>query len=65
MRLVLYTIDATDTANLDDLVTVGQVEFDSASERWLAHYDWHELRHVSDLDEQECVEYLRLRSLNP
>jgi hypothetical protein len=45
----------------DDLVCVGEVEFDDGSRRWWARYDWQALKHVSELDEDDRIEYLKLR----
>jgi len=61
MRLVLYTDDATDAADPDDLVTIGNVEFDSATRRWWARYDWQDLVHASSLDEMDRTEYQKFR----
>ncbi len=64
MRLVLYTDDATKEGDTDELVTAGVVELDHASGRWWARHDWHALRHVSELDEVERLEYLKFRPRN-
>jgi hypothetical protein len=61
IRLVLYTNDATASVDPDDLVCVGEVEFDDGSRRWWARYDWQALKHVSELDEDDRIEYLKLR----
>ena len=57
MRITLYTEDATDVSDPDDLVTVGIVQRDPTSNRWFAVFDWTTLLHVSDLDATDRRRY--------
>jgi hypothetical protein len=51
LKILLYTDDATDKADPDDLVTVGTVEYDQDAHRWFALIDPQGLLHVSELDD--------------
>lgn len=51
MKMVLYTHDAADKADPDDLVTVGTVEYDQDAHRWFATIDPQRLQHVFELDD--------------
>lgn len=57
MSITLYTHDATETADPDDLVTRGTVERDDEAQRWFVTFDWRSLVHVSDLDELDRTLY--------
>lgn len=62
MQLTLYTLDATEIADPDDLVCVGTVEWDQDQERWFAAFNWRALVHVSELDEVDRNLYRQERS---
>jgi hypothetical protein len=62
IRLTLYTYDATQERDPDDLVCVGSVEWDSAEKRWMAAFDWESLTHVSEMEMKDRELYLGTRS---
>jgi hypothetical protein len=61
MKIVLYTHDATEMGDPDDLVAVGMVTYDENVQRWFAVIDARTLRHVSALDEVDRSLYHRQR----
>jgi hypothetical protein len=48
MILTLYTDDANDQGDADELLADGVVHFNEAEHCWVAGIDWHALRHASD-----------------
>jgi hypothetical protein len=48
MALTLYTDDANDQGQPDQLVTDGIVQYNDAEKCWVAAIDWQSLRHVSE-----------------
>lgn len=52
LLLQLYTDDADDEGNRDDLVIEGIAHFDEANNRWVAIIDRDAIRHKSELDHQ-------------
>jgi hypothetical protein len=47
MALTLYTDDANDEGEADELLADGIVHYDSRNNCWVATIDWHALRHAS------------------
>ncbi len=48
MTLTLYTDDATDEGQPDELLAEGIVHYNEAENCWVAAIDWKEIRHKSD-----------------
>jgi hypothetical protein len=48
MRLTLYTDDATDDGQADELLADGVVHFNEAENCWVAAIDWQAIRHASE-----------------
>lgn len=48
LQLKLYSDDADDDGNPDDLVVDGTVHYDKFSEHWTAVIDWNSIKHISD-----------------
>lgn len=48
LLLHLYTDDADEDGNRDDIVFDGVVHYDQDESRWVATIDWGALRHESD-----------------
>jgi hypothetical protein len=46
--LTLYTDDADDRGEPDELRVEGVVQFDDTQQCWVATIDWDDLRHASD-----------------
>lgn len=51
MYLTLYSLDATDRADPDDLIALASVEFDRSNDKWFARIDPESFVHQSDLDD--------------
>jgi len=47
MALTLYTDDATDDGQSDELLADGVVHFNQAENCWVAIIDWQAIRHAS------------------
>lgn len=47
MALTLYTDDATDDGQSDELLAAGVVHFNQADNCWVAAIDWQAIRHAS------------------
>jgi hypothetical protein len=47
MALTLYTDDATDDGQSDELLADGVVHFNQAENCWVATIDWQAIRHAS------------------
>ena|SRR6266545_3221859 len=61
LRVVLFDEDADTEGKVDDLVVVGEIEFDEGERRWVARVDWAQVTHVSRLTEGEADAYRRYR----
>ena len=48
IALTLYTDDATDEGEYDELLAEGIVHYDETNKCWVAAIDWNRLRHKSD-----------------
>jgi hypothetical protein len=48
LLLTLYTDDADDHGQPDELMADGVVHFNNEENCWVAAIDWHALRHASD-----------------
>jgi hypothetical protein len=48
LQLGLYDHDSTESAPDDPITAIGRVEYDEASHRWCARFDWRDLQHVSE-----------------
>jgi hypothetical protein len=48
MTLTLYTDDADDDGQPDELRTEGIVQYNEAEKCWVAAIDWQSLRHASE-----------------
>jgi hypothetical protein len=48
MNLTLYTDDANDNGQPDELLAEGIVEYNEAEKCWVARIDWQALRHASE-----------------
>ena len=48
MNLTLYTDDATDDGQPDELLAEGVVHYDSAENCWVAAIDWNAIRRKSN-----------------
>jgi hypothetical protein len=48
MALMLYTDDADDGGQPDELLAEGVVHYNEAEKCWVAAIDWHAIRHASD-----------------
>ena len=48
MTLTLYTDDANDECQSDELLAEGIVQFNDAEKCWVAVIDWKALRHASE-----------------
>ena len=53
LNLTFYMDDADDDGNPDNLIFEGDVEFEEATQRWLAVVDWDDFKHASDFSESE------------
>ena len=53
LPLVLFSYDATEAGDPDDLVALGVAERDRRSGRWVARFQVSRLCHQSDLDEAD------------
>jgi hypothetical protein len=49
LPLTLYTDDATDEGQPDQLLADGLVQYNEAEKCWVAAIDWSAIRHASDL----------------
>jgi hypothetical protein len=49
LELALYTDDADEHGNPDDLMADGIVHFDEGNQCWVAYVNWNALYHASDL----------------
>lgn len=49
MCLTLYTDDATDDGQPDELLAEGVVQFNREQECWVAEIDWQRIRHTSEV----------------
>ncbi len=47
LKLTLYTDDANDAGQSDELLADARVHFDTQSNSWVAAIDWKALRHAS------------------
>ena len=47
MALTLYSDDATDDGQADELLADGVVQFNQAENCWVAAIDWQAIRHAS------------------
>ena len=47
MALTLYTDDANDEGQSDELLAEGVVHYDEAEQCWVAAIDWQAIRHAS------------------
>ena len=48
MTVTLYTDDANDNGQRDELLADGVVHYDAAENCWVATIDWNAIRHKSD-----------------
>jgi hypothetical protein len=48
LALTLYTDDANDEGQPDELLAEGVVHYDEAAKCWVAAIDWQAIRHASD-----------------
>ncbi len=48
LRLEVYSDDADDRGNRDDLLAEGIVYRDKEQDRWVLEIDWNAIRHASD-----------------
>jgi hypothetical protein len=48
MALTLYTDDANDEGQPDELLAEGVVHYDAAEKCWVAAIDWQKVRHASE-----------------
>ena len=48
LELTLYTDDADDQGNPDELLIDGLVDYSESEKCWVAEVDWSALRHASD-----------------
>lgn len=53
LLLTLYSDDADEQGNSDDLEVGGVVEYSEAERCWVARVDWSAIRHTSDLRPDE------------
>ena len=49
LRISLYTDDADDEGNPDDLLAEGTVEFNAEEQCWVVAVDWNRLTHASEV----------------
>jgi len=54
MTLTLYSDDATDEGEPDELLADGVVHYAPADKCWVAAIDWTGIRHKSDLNRSEA-----------
>jgi hypothetical protein len=48
LALTLYTDDANDAGQPDELLAEGVVQYNEAEKCWVAAIDWQAIRHASD-----------------
>jgi hypothetical protein len=60
-NLTLYTFDATENMESDELVCVGRIRWSEGRAMWTAEFDWESLVHVSEMDSEDRHLYLIAR----
>ena len=57
LKLILYMTDWDADGNEDDLIVSGVAHFEAATQRWVAKINWDQIKHTSELSDQEKISF--------